>query len=132
MLLIPDLLAYRLTGVARTEITNASTTQLLDVRTRDWSDELIAAVGLDRSLFGELIAPGERIGAVGGTSVLAVASHDTASAVVGVPAASERVAFISSGTWSLVGVELDAPVLTPGSRHANFTNELGLDGAVRY
>jgi rhamnulokinase len=132
VLLIPDLLAYRLTGVARTEVTNASTTQLLDVRTRAWSDELIAAVGLDRSLFGQLTVPGERIGAVAGTRVLAVASHDTASAVVGVPAQSERFAFISSGTWSLAGLELPAPVLTPESRRANFTNELGVDGTVRF
>jgi len=143
LLLMPDLLCHWLTGAERTEVTNASTTQLLDVRSRTWSAALMHRVGIDPGLFTELCEPGERIGELtpavraetglaDPVPVVAVGSHDTASAVVGVPAAGERFAYISSGTWSLVGVELDAPVLTEASRRANFTNELGVDGTVRY
>ncbi|MDQ4492060.1 rhamnulokinase family protein [Sinomonas sp. ASV486] len=148
-LLIPDLLAFWLTGARRTEETNASTTGLLDARTGNWSQELFEALGFPEALFPELIAPGEtygtllpavaeRTGLPAGTPVVAVGSHDTASAVAAVPAAprgdseGEEVAYISSGTWSLVGVELDAPVLTDASRAANFTNERGVDGTIRY
>jgi rhamnulokinase len=143
LLLMPDLLSYWLTGAERAELTNASTTQLLDVRQRAWSAELIRRLGLDPGLFAQLCEPGDRIGDLlpavldatglaGPVPLLAVGSHDTASAVVGVPASGERFAYISSGTWSLVGVELDEPVLTEESRRANFTNELGVDGTVRY
>jgi sugar (pentulose or hexulose) kinase len=133
LLMIPDLLAYWLTGQEGAEVTNASTTQLLDVRTRTWAPELIEKIGADPALFPELREPGTVIGPTDdGTPVIAVGSHDTASAVVGVPAANERFAYISCGTWSLVGVELDRPVLTEASRKANFTNELGVDGTVRY
>ncbi len=133
LLLVPDLLTYWLTGVLGAEVTNASTTQLLDVRTRTWSTELMAEVGVSPALFPALREPGSVVGpAPDGTAVIAVGSHDTASAVVGVPAAHERFAYISCGTWSLVGVELDHPVLTEASRAANFTNELGVDGTVRY
>ena len=126
-LLIPDLLAWSLTGVARTEITNASTTQLLCGRA--FSPKLLAAAGARQGLFPPLIEPGERIGVTAtGVPVTAVGSHDTASAVVGVPAAGDRFAYLSSGTWSLIGLELDAPVLTDPT----FTNELGVDGTVRY
>jgi rhamnulokinase len=131
LLLIPDLLAYWLTGEQGAEVTNASTTQLLDVRTRTWATELIGKVA-DPALFPALREPGTVLGEADGTPVVAVGSHDTASAVVGVPAAHERFAYISCGTWSLVGVELGAPVLTEASREANFTNELGVDGTVRY
>jgi sugar (pentulose or hexulose) kinase len=136
LLLIPDLLGYWLTGVGVAELTNASTTQLLDVRTRRWSAP--AAV---RALLPDIVEPGTTLGeltaeaqdATGSSArVITVGSHDTASAVVGVPAAAENFAYISCGTWSLVGVELDAPVLTGASRAANFTNELGVDGTVRY
>jgi len=137
LLLLPDLLAHRLTGVAVAEVTNASTTGLLDATTRTWSDEVLAAVGVDRGLLPDLVEPGTTIGAVRPelglppVPVVAVGSHDTASAVVGVPA-GEHFGYISSGTWSLVGVELDAPVLTEASRRANFTNEGGVDATVRY
>ena len=143
-LLIPDLLAFWLTGARRTEETNASTTGLLDARTGTWSGELLEALGLPEGLFPELIAPGEaygtllpavveRTGLPAGTPLIAVGSHDTASAVAAVPAAAgEDVAYISSGTWSLVGVELDAPVLSEESRAANFTNERGVDATIRY
>jgi rhamnulokinase len=132
LLMIPDLLAYWLTGEQGAEVTNASTTQLLDVRTRAWATELIEKIGVDPALFPPLREPGTVIGSYDGTPVIAVGSHDTASAVVGVPAADERFAYISCGTWSLVGVELSQPVLTDASRDANFTNELGVDGTVRY
>ncbi|MBM0236052.1 rhamnulokinase [Micromonospora sp. ATA32] len=143
LLLVPDLLSYWLTGIAGSEVTNASTTQLLDVRTRTWSDRLLAAAGVSADLFPPMRQPGDRAGELlpdvldetgltGPVPVTAVGSHDTASAVVGVPAASERFAYVSCGTWSLVGVELDTPVLTEDSRRANFSNEGGVDGTTRY
>jgi rhamnulokinase len=132
VLLIPDLLAYWLTGELGAEYTNASTTELVDVHTRDWSAPLITGVGLRPSLFPPIRRPGTVLGDHEGTPVVAVGSHDTASAVVGVPAAGERFAYISCGTWSLVGLELPAPVLTEASREANFTNEGGVDGTIRY
>lgn len=138
-LLIPDLLAYWLTRKLGTEITNASTTGLLDARTGDWAGALADALGLNPMLFAPLRQPGDLIGEVqadvgvaAGVPVYAVGSHDTASAVVGVPAEGSSFAFISSGTWSLVGVELPEPVLTEGARLANFTNERGVDGTIRF
>jgi sugar (pentulose or hexulose) kinase len=138
LLMIPDLLAYWLSGELGAEFTNASTTQLLDLRSGRWAGELMTALGIRPTLFPPLRAPGTVIGPVlpdlglGTPDVIAVGSHDTASAVVGVPAGGPDFAYISCGTWSLVGVELDAPVLTEASRRANFTNEGGVDGTVRY
>ena len=138
LLMIPDLLAYWLTGEMGAEFTNASTTQLLDLGSGQWAGELMASLGIRPTLFPALRAPGTVIGPVlaelglGTPEVIAVGSHDTASAVVGVPADGADFAYISCGTWSLVGVELDAPVLTEASRLANFTNEGGVDGTVRY
>jgi len=143
MLLVPDLLAHWLTGAVGAEVTNASTTGLLDATAREWSTPLMDALGLSRSIFPPLRQPGDRIGDLtsdvlaetglaGPVPVTAVGSHDTASAVVGVPAVDDRFAYISCGTWSLVGVELDKPVLTDAGRTAGFTNELGVDGTVRY
>ncbi|MFD5317460.1 rhamnulokinase family protein [Streptomyces sp. NPDC127098] len=143
LLLIPDLMAYWLTGEQGTELTNASTTQLIDPRTRDWSSGVARTLGIDLGLFPPLRGPGDpagrllpevlaETGLTGPVPVTAVGSHDTASAVAGVPAADERFAYIATGTWSLAGVELDAPVLGEESRRANFTNELGVDGTVRY
>jgi rhamnulokinase len=143
LLLIPDLLAYWLTGVAGAEVTNASTTSLLAVSTRTWATGLMAKAGLPASLFPPLRQPGDPIGPVGpgvgisqadGTPLplVTVGSHDTASAVAAVPAVGPAFAYISSGTWSLVGMELPEPVLTEESRAANFTNEAGVDGTVRY
>ncbi|HEX2132516.1 MAG TPA: FGGY family carbohydrate kinase, partial [Actinophytocola sp.] len=134
LLLVPDLIGYWLTGSVGAELTNASTTQLLDVRTRTWATPLLDRIGVDPSLLPPLRAPGTVLGPAtgfGDTPVIAVGSHDTASAVVGVPAAGENFAYVSCGTWSLVGVELTEPVLTEESRRANFTNELGVDGTVR-
>ena len=131
--LLPDLLAYWLTGRLRSEVTNASTTGLLDVRTRAWSLRLLATWPFPRGLLPELEEPGSVRGATaGGVAVVTVGSHDTASAVVGVPATTEHFAYISCGTWSLVGLEVDRPVLTDEARRANFTNEGGVDGRIRF
>lgn len=142
LLLVPDLMAYWLTGVEAAERTNASTTGLLDVRTREWDDEVIARLGIARSLLADLVDPGTTVGtllpevgeAVGapGLPVVAVGSHDTASAVVGVPFERAEAAYVSLGTWGLVGLELDEPVLTEESRLANFTHEGGVDGTTRF
>jgi len=145
LLMLPDLFACWLTGVEGAEITNASTTQLLDVTTRQWAVGLIRRLGLDPALFPPLREPGDAAGELlpsvleaaglsgqGPVPVTAVGSHDTASAVAGVPAGGERFAYVSCGTWALVGVELEHPVLSDESRQANFTNELGVDGTIRY
>lgn len=134
LLLIPDLIAYWLTGELGAERTNASTTQLLDIRSGTWAMDLCGRLGLNASMLPPIREPGDRIGIVTAqkTPVTAVASHDTASAVVGVPAQGQRFAYISCGTWSLAGLELDWPVLSEDSRAANFTNEIGVDGTVRY
>ncbi|WP_433795173.1 rhamnulokinase [Actinoplanes sp. CA-252034] len=132
LLMIPDLLAYWLTGEIGAEYTNASTTGLLDVRTREWSLPLISQLGLRAGLLPPVRHPGDRIGDFEGTPVIAVGSHDTASAVVAVPAEGDDFAYISCGTWSLVGLELDEPVLSEASRAANFTNEGGVDSTIRY
>jgi sugar (pentulose or hexulose) kinase len=143
MLLIPDLVGFWLSGAEVAERTNASTTALLDVRRRSWDDELIASLDLPRSLFPALASPGEvigplraeiqaEVGAAPDTVLTLVGSHDTASAVVGVPASALPFAYIACGTWSLVGVELDRPILTEESRVANFTNEGGVDDRIRY
>lgn len=143
VLFIPDLLNFGLTGIARAEVTFASTAALLDVANRSWSAEVLGHLeekyGLPvRRVLPTLVEPGEIIGSTAEgvlerpVPVVAVGSHDTASAVVAVPSTSERFAYISSGTWSLVGLELPEPVLTPESAAANFTNELGVDGTVRY
>ena len=143
LLLIPDLLGYWLSGGTGAEATNASTTGLLDVRTGRWSGEVLEALGIRAGLLPPLRWPGEVLGHLlpevlaetglpPSTVLTTVGSHDTASAVVGVPAEGERFAYVSCGTWALVGVELDAPVLTEASRAANFTNEGGVDGRPRY
>jgi rhamnulokinase len=141
--MIPDLIGSWLSGVGVTEVTNASSTGLLDVHRRTWDTELAASLDLPATLFAPLAAPGDVIGplrdevrtatGVGPETLLTlVGSHDTASAVVGVPATEPGFAYIACGTWSLVGVELDAPVLTEASRLANFTNEGGVDERIRY
>jgi rhamnulokinase len=141
-LMIPDLFAYWLTGDRVGEITNASTTGLFDVRARSWSADLLKRLDLRADLLPDVREPGERIGelqksaaaecGLGAVPVWTVGSHDTASAVLGVPAGDDRFAYISCGTWSLVGVELGAPVTTEAARAANFSNELGVDGTVRF
>ncbi len=142
MLLIPDLIGYWLTGAISAERTNASTTGLLDVRTGQWDTDLIDRLGLRRSLLPNLISPGDTVGqltadvtaalgCVAPIPVVAVGSHDTASAVVAVPMTRDGAAYISCGTWGLVGVEVEAPVLTAAAAGAKFTNEGGVDGRTR-
>ncbi|GFN08974.1 hypothetical protein Smic_75300 [Streptomyces microflavus] len=144
LLLIPDLIAYWLTGEQGTELTNASTTQLIDPRTRDWAVGPARRLSIELGLFAPLRRPGDPAGLLlphvleatglgGPVPVTTVGSHDTASAVAAVPARpGERFAYLCTGTWSLAGLELDAPVTTDASRAANFTNELGVDGTIRF
>ena len=143
LLLIPDLITYWLTGNIGAEETNASTTGLFDATSRTWSEKVTAALGIDPALLPPLRRPGDSAGPLlpapldhsglaAGTEVVAVASHDTASAVAAIPATRERFAYISCGTWSLAGIELRQPVLSEFSKAANFTNELGVDGTVRF
>jgi rhamnulokinase len=141
--LVPDLLALWLTGEATNERTNASTTGLLDARSGEWAWEVIDELGLPRRLFGELIEPGTEIGSLlhvhtreaginGEVPVLAAASHDTASAFVAAPVRDgAQAAILSSGTWSLLGMELPAPVLDERALEFNLTNERGVDGTTR-
>ena len=141
LLLVPDLFAWLLTGEKTAERTNASTTGLLDVRTRGCHAELAERIGVPTAILPELVDPGARIGSllphvaaeVGGDApVVAVGSHHSASAVVALPMRADRAAYISCGTWGLVGVETEQPVLTDAAREANFTNEGGVDGRVRF
>jgi rhamnulokinase len=140
-LLIPDLIAFLLTGVRVAERTNASTTGLLGVEDGEWDTDLASRIGIPPRILPPLIDPGavigslrpelaERIGT--GLPVIAVGSHDTASAVVAVPMTSPSAAYISCGTWGLVGMELAEPVLTVAAREENFTHELGVDGRYRF
>lgn len=141
-LLVPDLIAYWLTGARVAEATNASTTGLLRVDGSGWNEQLIERLGLPGSILPRLVRPGERIAelservaldtGLGAVPVTAVGSHDTASAIVAIPMTDTDAAYISCGTWGLVGVELEHPVLTDASREANFTNEGGVDGRVRF
>lgn len=137
-LMLPDLINFILTGVQSTEVTNASSTQALDTSTRTWDKELIEAAGVNSALFGPLHEPGALIGTIAGIdalkgiNVVATASHDTAAAIAGVPFGDRnKEAYISSGTWSLVGIETNTPVTTTAALAANVTNELGVEGTVR-
>jgi rhamnulokinase len=138
LLTIPDLLNYWLTGRLCSEYTVATTTQFVDARTRTWATRLLAEVGLPTRVLTEIVQPGTVIGRLqadaapllAGTPVVAPACHDTASAVASVRAGGST-AFISSGTWSLLGTEIDAPVITAKARDLNFTNEGGVCGTIR-
>ncbi|WP_299033276.1 rhamnulokinase family protein [uncultured Pseudokineococcus sp.] len=142
LLLLPDLLGFWLSGQRVAESTNASTTGLADVRTGRWAQDLLELAGVSPALLPDVVDAGARLGPLlpavvdrtrlRGTELVAVGSHDTASAVVAVPATDERFAYIACGTWGLVGVELEDPVLAPESLAAGFTNERGVDGRVRY
>jgi rhamnulokinase len=143
MLLMADLFGYWLTGELLAEATNASTTGLFDIASKDWARDIAAAAGIPDRILPPIRWAGEAtstlrdevIGETGlglRTELTLVGSHDTASAVVAVPASGEDVAYISCGTWALVGVELPAPVLSEASRAANFSNELGVDSRIRY
>jgi len=140
MLTIPDLFNYWLTGNAVCEFTNATTTQLVDPVRRHWATDLMKRVGLNSALPAPIVEPGTVVGTLlpgiaqnsclAGTPVIAPACHDTGSAVAAITA-RDRAAFLSSGTWSLIGAELDAPVLTPAALKMNFTNEGGVQGTTR-
>lgn len=142
VLFMPDALSYLLTGEQVCEYTILSTSQLMNPRTRELDGELLQAAGVDPSLFARQVMPGQRIGrlcdevarrtGLGNVEVFAVAGHDTASAIAAVPAADERFAYLSSGTWSLMGIELPEPVITQESCAMNFTNEGGVDGTTRF
>ncbi|WP_206830255.1 rhamnulokinase [Alicyclobacillus fructus] len=132
LLLLPDLLNFFLTGKAQAEFTNATTTQLVSAQTGRWSDALISRLGLRRSLFPDIVAPGTVLGPATRLAealaplVVHVASHDTASAVVAVPASRQPYLYISSGTWSLVGTVVPEPVTSQEAREGNFSNEGGV------
>ncbi|MYR06832.1 rhamnulokinase [Gordonia sp. SID5947] len=141
-LLIPDLITYWLTGRRGTERTNASTTGLLGINGQ-WDDSMLERLGLPDGLFPDIVETGtdqgpllsdvaDRLGLVGRPHVTAVASHDTASAVAAIPMDPSSAAYISCGTWGLVGVELEEPVVSRAGWKANFTNEVGADGRIRY
>jgi rhamnulokinase len=143
LLLLPDLIGYWLAGGVHAEATNASTTGLFDPLAGSWALDLVEALGLPAAILPGLVHAGDPLGAIRPqviadtglspeTVLTAVGSHDTASAVVGVPARDERFAYISCGTWALVGVELGEPIRGEASQQANFTNELGVDGRIRY
>ena len=136
LVMIPDYLIYRLTGKLNREYTNATTTQLVNVTRHDWDDELLNYLGLPRKWFGEITMPGNQVGtwkSPKGDSipVIAVASHDTASAVIAAPINNHNSAYLCSGTWSLMGIESSQPFTEPHALKANITNEGGVNGAYR-
>jgi rhamnulokinase len=137
-LMLPDLINFIFSGVISTEVTNASSTQALNTSTRTWDKELIELAGINYSLFSKLHEPGTLLGTISGypelngIKVVAAASHDTASAIAGIPFGNREVeAYISSGTWSLVGIESERPFTSDAAFAANVTNELGVEGTVR-
>ena len=142
ILFVPDALSWMLTGNAVCEYTIASTSQLLDPRTKQLDERLLASLQLSRSKFGRMVSPGSVIGVLtdevqkltglGPVPVIAVAGHDTASAVAAVPAKNEQFAYLSSGTWSLMGIETKDAVINERSYELNFTNEGGVEGTTRF
>ena len=141
ILFIPDALAYLLTGEQVTEYTIASTAQMIDPRTKEWDTDILEMLGLSAEKFGHMVMPGEQIGVLteevqrltglGAVPVVAVASHDTGSAVAAVPMVDECSAYLSSGTWSLMGIESAEPIISERSFELNFTNEGGIEGTIR-
>ena len=142
VLFVPDALSWMLTGEAVCEYTIASTSQMLDPRTGDLSEKLIESVGMKRSQFGRMVQPGTQIGVLteevqkmtglGPVPVIAVAGHDTGAAVAAVPAKNEQFAYLSSGTWSLMGIETKNAIINDRSYELNFTNEGGIEGTTRF
>ena len=142
ILFVPDALSWMLTGEEVCEYTIASTSQLLDPRTKQLDERLLASVGLDRTKFGKMVMPGTKIGVLteevqqltglGAVPVIAVAGHDTGSAVAAVPAKNEQFAYLSSGTWSLMGLETKDAIINDLSYERNFTNEGGIEGTTRF
>ena len=142
ILFVPDALSWMLTGEEVCEYTIASTSQLLNPRTKQLDEQLLASLGLDRSKFGRMVMPGTQIGVLtkevqeltglGAVPVIAVAGHDTGSAVAAVPAKDEHFAYLSSGTWSLMGIETKDAIINDLSYERNFTNEGGVEGTTRF
>ncbi len=142
LLFMPDALSWMLTGEKVCEYTIASTSQLLNPRTKELDEELLNSVGLSRQNFGRMVLPGQVIGTLkeeiqqqtglGSIPVVAVAGHDTASAVAAVPASGREFAYLSSGTWSLMGIESRVPIINKRSYDLNFTNEGGIEGTTRF
>ena len=142
ILFMPDALIYMLTGEAVCEYTIASTSQMLNHSTGDLDESILAALGLGREKFGKMVKPGTVAGkltsqvreftGLGDVEVVAVAGHDTGSAVAAIPSSDDNYTFLSCGTWSLLGIELKKPVVTRDSFEANFTNEGGVEGTVRF
>ena len=142
ILFVPDALSWMLTGNEVCEYTIASTSQLLDPRTKQLDERLLQSLGLTRSKFGKMVNPGTVIGVLtdevqrmtglGAIPVIAVAGHDTGSAVAAVPAKNEQFAYLSSGTWSLMGIEIKDAVISDRSYELNFTNEGGIEGTTRF
>ena len=142
ILFMPDALGYMLTGKMVTEYTIASTSQILNPRTKRFEKELLDVVGVREEQFGRFVFPGEQIGVLteevqnltglGAVPVISVAGHDTASAVAAVPAQNENFAYLSSGTWSLMGIEVKDAIINKESYEQNFTNEGGVEGTTRF
>ena len=142
ILFVPDALSWMLTGNAVCEYTIASTSQILNPRTKMLDEKLLGSVGLSRDMFGEMVNPGHCIGTLteevqkmtglGAVPVIAVAGHDTGSAVAAVPAKNEKFAYLSSGTWSLMGIETGDAIINDVSYERNFTNEGGIEGTTRF
>ena len=127
-LTVPEYINYRLTGNIVHEYTDSSTTALLDAAKKDWDFELIEKLGLPRRIFGRLEMPGAEVGEYRGVKVVLPALHDTGSAYLAVPARDDKAVYLSSGTWSLLGVENEKPITTAEAMRANFTNEGGQRG----
>lgn len=142
ILFVPDALSMMLTGESVCEYTIASTSQMLNPRTKDLDEKLLGSIGLERGMFGKMVLPGHKIGTLteevmkitglGPIPVIAVAGHDTASAVAAVPAKDENFAYLSSGTWSLMGIETKEAIINRKSYELNFTNEGGVEGTTRF
>jgi rhamnulokinase len=142
ILFIPDLFAYMLTGNMNWEYTDASTSQLLNARTKKFDKKILDAINVPSDLLGEIKMPGRLIGilseevrnetGMGNVPVVTVASHDTASAVAAVPAINKNFAYLSSGTWSLMGIETQEPIISEDAFRCNFTNEGGIEGTTRF
>jgi rhamnulokinase len=142
LLFMPDIFNYFFTGVAKTEFTFATTSQLYNPRTKTWEGELFSALGVPQSIMPEIVAPGTVLGSMkknvsaetslGEASVVAVASHDTGSAIAAIPAEGDDWLYISSGTWSLMGIETKQPIISREALEMNFTNEGGVEGTFRF
>jgi len=132
ILFVPDLLAYMLTGEKVCEYTIASTSGMMDQHSRQFNKALLEKLGIRSDVLLPIVQPGVKIGEFDGIPVVAVAGHDTASAIAAVPAADGNFAYLSSGTWSLMGIEVPAPIINDKSARLNFTNEGGIDGTTRF